>query len=541
MMTWFRNNFLYIALLLVICLYTFADIKDVFYQQDEWHALGFYFSQNSFWDLFNVSFLRAILGEGRIFSSIIGYLLLGVFPFENFPLALYGLVFHCLNSLLVFQLGLKLTGKKGMALISAVFFIVCSVSAGTVSWYSTSIGTLPATSLILLTVLFFWNGLTGKHKYLILAVITLYLSQPFKEIGYFLFLSLPFCALLYQKLNFKSWLKKYWYYLATFLLITIYRITQLSTYSSESAVFTQVSSHNFFLTIILRALLYPFTSFSLIFVPPEFLIRAAKVFTNHYYPFFPTEHYNLIVESAILDLLAITLTFALILFTIFISIKVKTQIKKNIIFTVVLIVSTFLPYVILSKAYAYLDARYYYLAAAFSGILFGFLVMNTLNLLKNRLFKFIIFLFAGFYLLWLSQNVKLDLHELAQLSIQRKSLLNQLSQLKPTLGKRNIFYVIGDRHYYLAHDNYVPFQQGFGYTALVWLNRDNDQFKQLLKDEVLWDLGSQGYFESESGGFGYFWDKELFLKTLKEKNLSLEDADAFYYDSKLGKLNRIKL
>lgn len=539
MTNWIKKNYVYIISLFFISLFTFSNIKNVFYQQDEWHALGSYFAQNSFWDLFNVNFFKAILGEGRIFSSILGYFFLRNFPFENFPLALYGFILHFLNTLFVFALGVELIGKKNLAFISAAFFGVCSVSAGTVSWYSTSIGTLPATTLILLAVLLFWNGFNGKKSYFFPAYIALYISQPFKEIGYFLFLSLPLTAFLYQRLSIKSFLIKFWYYLVTFIVITVYRITQLSSYSSESIVFTQASSSNFIFTIVLRAIMYPFTSLSLVYIPPEFLIKTAKVFVNHYYPFFPSEHYNLIVESVVLDLLAITLSFLLIFTTLIISKKSKIQIQKNIIFTIVIIISSFLPYIILSKTYAYLDSRYYYMAAAFSGILFGFFILNLLSFFKNKYFKFTIVFLSVAFLIWHMQLAKADLNDLSKLSIERKSILSQLKQLKPTLTKRNVFLVIGDRHYYLAHDNYIPFQQGIGYTILVWLNNDNVEFRKLLGDMTLWELGSQGYFESGEGGFGYFWDEEKFKKIIDDKQLSSDEYTALYYNSKTGVLDNI--
>lgn len=540
--TWVKKNFIYIILLLSITLYTFWDIRLIFYQQDEWKVLGEYFAMNSFREIFDrVNSFKAILGEGRILSLVTGYLLLKGFPFESYPLALYSFLLHFLNGILVYWLGNKLIGNKLYSLVAAIFFIVCAVSYNTVSWYSTSIGTLPAVSLILLSVLFFWKGIEGKNKYSFLAFFLLFFSQLFKEIGYFLFLFLPLSEFLYKRLNVKTFLKKYWYFLATFFTVSVYRVSQLNSYSSESVVFTQTGSSNFLLTVLLRVILYPFTSISLVYFPSDFFISAGKIFTNSYYPFFPSEHYNLIVQSAVLDLLAIIFSFLIILISIFVSIKNNKLARKNIIFTFILIISSYLPYTILSKNYSYLDSRYYYLGAASAGILLGFLVLGVTSLFKKFYLKSAVFLLAVLFLVWHVGITKSGLKDLANISIERKDILNQILKFKPTLDERNVFYIEGDRQFYLSEGNPVPFQQGFGYTLLVWLDKDRKQFKDLLKVGALWDLGSQGYFETGSGSFGYFRDKNLLTKTLREKQLTQDFVTAFYYDSKDKKLKKLNL
>lgn len=540
MIVWVKKNFLYVSLLLLVTLYTFWGIWSVFYQQDEWKVLGEYFAMNSFWEIFNrVNFLKAILGEGRALSLVAGYFLLKGFPFEGWPLALYSILFHFLNGILVFQLGSRLIGNKFYSTIAAIFFIACAASSSTVSWYSTSIGTLPATALILLSILFFLEGLNKTSKYLFLGSVCLYISQFFKEIGYFLFLFLPLSVFLYQKLSINTWLKKYWYYLVTFVVIAIYRVSQLNSYSAESAVFTQTGSNNFFLTVFLRTILYPFTSLSLIYFPSDFFISLGKIFTNSYYPFFPSEHYNLIVQTAVLDLLAIIFSFLIILISIFISIKNNKLARKNIIFIFILITSSYLPYIILSKNYSYLDSRYYYLGAAPAGILFGFLVLGMTSLFQKVYLKSLVFLLAALFLFWQAGITRSNLEDLVNISTERRNILNKISETKSSLNGKSVFYIEGERQYYLSAGNPIPFQQGFGYTILVWLDNDRNQFKDLLQGGILWDLGSQGYFENENGGFGYFTDKRLLSTLVKEKNIPIDDILAFYYDSKNKQLKKI--
>lgn len=533
-----NSRFFLVTFILGIVILVFWPMQFVFYQQDEWKALGSYIVADSVLDLFrNTNFSKIILADGRVFSALVGYLLLGKFPFSTTPLFIYSLGLHLVNTILVYVLAQKFIKHTFFSAIAATFFGICTVSVGAVTWYSTSIGTLPSTTLILLSLIVFLKALEkGKRRNYLISFFLLYISQFFKEIGYFFFLVFPVYALIYNKTTLKHFLIRYWYFLVVFIIITLFRFIELSSYSVESVVFATDRTNYFFVTVLFRALFYPLTALSLIYIPSELFIRIAKFFTNAYYPFFPTEHYNLIVQSVVGDLLAVLLSVTL-LSAIFLLAKDRVTLKKFIVL-IIFSIATYLPYVILSKDYTYLDSRYYYLGAVPAGIIVGLLLLKIRDNLGGIIYKFILLIILG-YFFFLGNTTRAEIDKLAQLSQERVKILKQLSLLKPKLEEKTIFYFAGDRNYYLTQGNHLPFQQGIGYTMLVWYAQHDNRLKGFLHDERLWDLGSQGYFERNKIEFGYFQDKEMFVKTIKDKGLTKAEISAFYYNSKTGELRNI--
>ena len=82
----------------------------------------------------------------------------------------------------------------------------------------------------------------------------------------------------------------------------------------------------------------------------------------------------------------------------------------------------------------------------------------------------------------------------------RIKFLNQMSLLLPKLeSNKNIFYITGDTDYYIV-GNKVPFQQGMGYTLMVWYYHTGKIPKDLINENFLWELNSQGYKEIDNKG-----------------------------------------
>lgn len=538
----FRQNLIPLFIVTLILVYAYINSFKIFYQQDEWHALGIYFTYSSISDLVkNFNFYSLIFGEGRPLSILIGYLLMFNFPFNTVPLSLYSLFFHLINSFLVYFLSMSLFKNKMVSTVASIFFAICSVTSGTVTWYSTSIGTLPAVCMILSSLLTFFKGVRSDGKWLWYTFLLLYLSLYLKEIGYFLFAVLPVIYLIYKRVNWKRFIKDFWYFIVVFFVITLYRYLQLNNYSKESSVFIQSTDSGFLISVLFRALLYPLTSFSLVFVPSDFFLRFAKFFTSAYYPFFPSEHFNLIVQSSVLELLAVILSFSILGLIFVLLLRENSRDRKNILSLIILTFLSYTPYIILSKSYAYLDSRYFYLSSAFSALILGYIIYSLYNLLKNYILKFLVLLIFISYLLGNILSVRNEIKNLSDLSQERLTIIKSFKQMAPTLRDKNIFYVTGDRDYYLIKGNNLPFQQGMGFTLMTLYAKDENRFDNLLKQKILWELGSQGYFEDQGTGFGYFWDKGLLKKTLKEKEISRDNVKAFYYDSKTRRLSNISL
>jgi len=103
------------------------------------------------------------------------------------------------------------------------------------------------------------------------------------------------------------------------------------------------------------------------------------------------------------------------------------------------------------------------------------------------------------------------------------------------LGDKNVFYVTGDKEYYGPH-NMVPFQQGMGYTLMVWYYHTGKIPASFVEGNVLWDITTQGYKEVNGQGFGYFSDLPSLQSAYHTYHFSKTDVVSFYLDSKKQQL-----
>ncbi|MCX6706395.1 MAG: hypothetical protein NTV24_04855, partial [Candidatus Woesebacteria bacterium] len=297
-----------ILLILAAIMVVYWRAPKIFFQQDEWISYGLYLTQGFRYIFSNVhGGFSFILGEGRVFQSFIFYMFLKLFGLNTAPFLTFMLVVHMVNSVLVFLLGLKIFKKIFPSLLSSLFFALNSLSMNSVTWPATA-GVLISTTLIIISIFAFIRFIEEeKKKWLILTFISLYLSLFFKEMGIYLFLYLPFISLIYKKSNIKKFLITYWPFLLFSVVDGAYRVLELKSISGPNALFLTGTSNMYWLTLLSRIVFYPITSFSLVFVPPEPFLWIARYFALVYYPFLPAPQFILIAQTAVLDLLAVTL------------------------------------------------------------------------------------------------------------------------------------------------------------------------------------------------------------------------------------------
>lgn len=525
----------------------FWQLTKTFYQQDEWLALGniLTYGQDYFF-LSTPDLLQMLLGEGRIASRGISYFLLGGFPFNTVPLLLFAIVLHIVNAILVYHLANKFFKNLTYSLFAASFFVVNSVAYQAVTWSAAAIGTLPATTLILLSFFAYFKAIGGYdfartvllgRRWIVVTASLIYISVHFKEIGIFLFVFLPLAAFLFKKYSFYSFTKTFWMFILPFLLIVAYRVIELRLRTTPSNLYITGLNENFFLTTFIRMIIYPLTSFSLMFIPGGYFLEFAREVLRDNYSFFSNSPNNiLIAQTVVLDLLAVILTsILLLLFFIFLQ-KEKLADKKIVIFWLAFSFISFMPYVVLSKDFSYLESRYYYLPVAGAAFLLAWLLKRFWETLGPRIFFGMAVPLVILYIFFHANVVRGAIGEQVVLSDLRRNFMAQLKTEVPSLDKeKNAFYITGDQNYW-ADGNKIPFQQGSGYTLMVLYYDSGKIPKEFLKEGFLFDIGSQGYKESEELGFGYFWDKEELDKTVRLYNLPSESIIGLKYDSQTKRL-----
>ena len=529
------NNFLIcFAVLLIVILLTFKDLPQTFYQQDEWYGSGLMLAEGESFIFNGVSRPADFLfAKGRILSNAIFYLFLNYFPLQNVQMAFFAIVLHIIATFLVFLLINRFIKNPALALIGAVFFAVNAVSHGAVTWSAIAISAVGSTILVLLGTLFFFKFLSdSRKKWLLLTGVMVYLSLWFKETGLYMFLFLPLAALIFKRYSIVSFLKTYWTFFLPFLLIVSYRVVELNLRHTTSNLYITGLNENFFSTIFLRAILYPLTSFSLMFVPGDQFLSFAREVQDEVYPFLAQAGNNiLIAQTVILDLLSVILTFIILISIYLLSKKEKLENKRFIIFWIIFSFMSFLPYVVLSKDFSYLEGRYYYLSVVGGAFILSWFLKRLWEIFSFRIFYLIIMPLCLIYLMFHASVVRGAIAEQVRLSNLRKDFIMQLKTLIPTLdNKRQVFYTTSNQNFW-ADGNKLPFQQGSGYTFMVLYNESGKIPKEFLKDGFLFEIGSQGYMEVGEFGFGYFWDKEELKKTVKLYSLPQSSIIELQYNS----------
>lgn len=511
---------LFLFLVLFLGVVVWSPVLDIFYLQDEWQGLGHIFVEGLSHPFAGSTVLEILSAQSRTLARLSGLVLFGAFPFNAFPAALFSLIFHLFNTYLVYVVSKKVVKKEIWAIFASTFFLFLSTSANAVYWFSTSVGTLPATTLILFALIKWQNKKTLQSFLLI------YISLFFKEIGLFLLILIPFFDLFIEK---KKFGKTYFLYLFTFAFVAAVRVLGFKTTNTTEALFLTGNSENFWWTLLVRAIFYPTTSFSLTFLPYETMFKLGSLITSIYYQHITTENFLLFVQGPMIDILAIFFTAIFVLLIILFNTKEKKNMRRQIVFWTIFVFGSFLPYIIVGKSFSYLESRYYYLGAVGASVLVGWLVD------KKKIF---LLLFVPLAILHLV-NLETVLVETSRLSIERKNIVKEILNKKPTLtNNKNIFIIESKTDYYVV-GNMLPFQQGVGYMLMTMYYDSGEIPPDFLTNNLLWDIGSEGYYEKNDQGFGFFWSKENLKRNygeLLEKNINDVEIIDMFYDSQTGKL-----
>lgn len=537
----FMIKYLIYILIILAVIIVYHPILNTFYYQDEWLGYGSVLSKGSDSIFENSKGIAGLLlGEGRILTNLAHFIFYKYFPLNVYPFAISAIIIHSINSILVFLLAKKIFKNTTASFIGSLFFIFNSLHLSAISWPAASINTLPSTTLILMGLLAFFQYLTtNKSRWMVVSFVLTYLSLFFKETGIFLLVLIPLSLFFYRNVKIYILIKKFWYFFLPSIFIVLYRLYGFKSTDMESALFATGASKYFTDAILVRSFFYPLTSFSLSLFHPSYILTFARYITNVFYPFIPESQFILVAQTIVLDLISVIATFT-ISAIIFVMVKFeKFKNYKNILFWLLFLTSSFLPYVIIGKSFSYLESRYYYL----SSIAWSMIISWVFIYIKENIkFKIVKICLLSVYILFIGFNVKLinlDLKSAVIEAQQRINILNQIINSKPKLNEKiNVFYVTGDMDYYLVGHK-VPFQQGFGYTLLTYYFKKSEYPKEFLSNTKLFEIGSQGYEEINGLGFGYFSDIKLMEEEVKKYNILNKNIYKFYYNSKTTTINEI--
>lgn len=525
-----RRDWLPLAVLTVAVIAVYWGITRTFFQQDEWQEMGLILAGKiSLNPLSGASLWQILLGQGRYFSDLLFHIFFKLLPFNVGALAALALLLHLINVWLVYYFVRRLAQSPIIGFVAALFFALNAVSDQAVLWVAT-IATLPATTLILLSVNSYLTYLENhQRRWQIISFVYLLLSLFFKEVGIFLVLFLPLLDYLYsQRTSLYSLVKRNTLFLGYGLIVVIFRLATILTATAHNGAFITAGA-SLKEKLLVHLWLYPTTGLSQTLVPALPLYHYAKHFSAVQYPYLTTTAMAEIVPQTIItDLLTLVGTAVLIGLVVWANAKRQFKDSALISFSLAFVGLSFLPYIILDRGGSYLESRYYYLAAIGVGILLGYLVERLWQ--KQLWLKVVTGVLLVGLLAFHVRTIRSDLTGQIETARQRLAILNNIKTTVPTLGQRNVFYITGNRNFYIA-DNNVPFQQGVGYTLMVWYFDGGQVPASFLGDKFIWDIGTNGYKEENGRGFGFFSSPAKLKEALAANQFSLGHVKAFYWDA----------
>lgn len=529
----------YFFVLFFSLIYSYRELFYTFYQQDEWLTLGSLYGGGVF-QFFNwVPFAYHIGGASRFFGTLINNLFFYFFEYDLRPFAAFGLGIHCLNIILWYRISYLVTKNRVASIISSSFFGISFVASQAITWFACIFTTLPSATFVFLSLLGMLTYLkTRKVKTLVLAQIYVIIAYIFKESAIFMFFLLPILLIYKDKeLDIRNIISKFGVIFIYAIYVIILRVYSISHLGSAAGAFVS-GSGNMWLKMILHVVLYPLFSLPQMFVPPKIMFSLAQQFQEAYYGnitgFVSTQ---LGVETIVSDYLSFLMSILFICLLIFYW-KFAKPIRYWLIFGCCFAIMSFMPFTVLDKGNAYLDSRYFYLGVAGGGLILASFMYGIFGFFKTKyqFIKKIVFIVMCIgFIFYLYKNcifIQRDIRQYVYISNERKDILYTIKKMIPNLPAKPVFYVTGTHYgYYGNPEVKIPFQQGFGYTLMVWY-KDSDKIpKELLNDLYLWGLKDQGYKEVSGKGFGYFSDIDQLKKLIQSQNIKKEQILGLRYYS----------
>ncbi len=531
--------------LAIIILFIYGGIFKTFYQQDEWLTLGHIMIQGYSAFIAQYSLFDLLGGQGRIFAAPVHFSIFYFFPFSIFPFALFSISLHIVNSFFAFLLVRKLSKNNVIAVVTALFFAISNTADQAIIWVAgASTTTLPVALFVFLSLIFYLLFLENtKKKYYWLAFSFAIIASYFKENGLFLFVLLPLLFLMSnKKINKKTLLKTAkvnWILIAFLLIVSTIKINFMLSRTLTGRFSAETGSAKE--KIIYHAFLYPITSFSQMYINQGQMFSFSARFQRVFYSYLSKSDPNpLVAEFVVADMLSILLTFviAVIMALIFF---IRKNYRETILFGLLFTALSFFPYIVIDKANAYFESRYYYVSLLGGGLFLGIFIDFIISIFKKPRTKYA-------YMGIVSVMILLLLYFQNQISIVRKGIgiqmnsaqerRNFLASVKykyPVLPERVMLYFTGSQDFN-AEGNRVPFQQGPGYTLMVWYYKTGTIPREFLTEDFLWDMMSQGYKERGNKGFGYFRTYEALNHEVEKNNFPVKNVLSFYYDAKNKKI-----
>lgn len=533
----------YPLLLVIVIIFTFWQLPQTYFQQDEWHSFADTIYQQSIgWghivrEFFQFRGLTHAIPLARLFN-----LLLFNFAFPNVSLyALTSITLHIINSLLLFYLlknYLKL--PPWASFLGSLFFGLNAVSSQATTWLGTFTGTETSLTFMLFSLILFFRFIEqSQSRDFIVSMFSLIIALLFKETVIFMFLLLPIIGywLLKQKseIDYKSIL------FVPLLLGGLLLLPRLSVAPGLAISSDTVGG----VTIPLKVL-------AQIWVP-EVITKTISLWFTNKGGWFAWESFGKSFDLSFYDYLnwmmeglslLLGLLLALVL-SFWLTRKYRSHKLKPefpVVFGLLLLILSSLPFVILGRGQAYLASRYYYIPVVGGAIMLSW--SCSLIFSNERVNKIKRGILISLLTVYFCLNVNLIQQKIIR-QIKKGELEQQITQqiLKdtPQLPTQAVFYFSGNKSdFFDTPSHTLPTQSGFGNTLMVWYWSKGQLPADFFKSEFLWEIGENGYREVGERGFGYFSNEERLDEAMQKYELSPDNVIHYFYDAENEEIIKVQ-
>jgi len=313
----------------------------------------------------------------------------------------------------------------------------------------------------------------------------------------------------------------------------------------ESQLSVTVSSSIPKIGIFVNAMLYPLISFSETFLPLPFIRKIVDIiFISRYANLMNVGNINVVKELLVTDIVGLYGT-CLLFIGIGVVLYFENKYRKVILFSILLLLFSFLPFSVTNRGGEYLDSRYFSFAAAAGGLLIsGLLASIGMVCNKNKNLRSIVIscisLFMMGYLYKQSVYIFRDIRYQKIIGEERRNMLQTIRTTYPDLPDKPVLYATGSAEaFYGVSGMRLPLQQGPGYTFMVLFYDTGKIPKSFIGDMLLWGMLDQGYYEDGNQGFGYYHSFDLLHSDMCKNKFGTDQIQGFSYDATNQRINAI--
>jgi len=592
-----RKKFdIFVFILLTVSIFIlYRQLFNSSFEADEWNVTAHYLpltrvSNGLFASLTSPILDELSAGQHNIpIASIIYYLNTKFFGINYVPYAFMSLFLHAINSFLIFLFIKLLLNKKDelvknlYAFLGAIFFAFAPTPMHTITGAAPFYGqNILSVTFFILCLFSFKLAFVKKDKKLIYAAVIFLFSSLFtKETSFFLFLLLPFMALMDRGVFSSKFLGKVFSFCLILYILIRFIVPNAAFFKDQlvnKLVEGQVPSHslqkakvvdtgtivsrdisiykNLPGEVILRTITFPLRMVGTLFLPRPTVFSIVQFITPIVIPLAAlgdsTSQLAFLYGPGNFVIIYLA-SLAIVIFCLssiigFVKRK-KLQEAKALATGLAIVIFSALPLVAIIFSFPrwgydfYFDSRFYYNPTVGAAIIFPFLLFGIAKLISKVFnIKKISIVFFVIFIIWLVNNMYIfDLTLKAfvnKFGSDRREFVGQLKNYLPTLPKKTVFYFETDG--LSAFGPALPFYTSVP-QALAVVYYDKSPLPDEFLIKPLFNGKPEGYLYTQGKGLGYYTSKKNLAEALSSNSFSINDVYGFYYYGEKAKLKNITI